>query len=323
MRKGIASLLWILSGEDYRIINQCHKKSRILFGFIGLFVLLIFLLCFVSSYFSFLKIFDNNIIGIPLGLFFAWMLTNIYLLLLYTLAKDVLPNNHNPKARIFSLTLRLALVTFIAVIMSKPLEILIFQNLLEQDIIEFKVNKLEKYTTLTESYYDSEIQKINNTVTGLKTLNSNTSEKELKYYQFLIQQKTNAKSVALKEMERRINHSTYYVQSLIVLINKYPRSWFITLLVILLFLTPALTKNIVAKESMFNKRKRIIHTRMIDSHYLLFKILYEQALQKYSDLDKVKFTYQEKWLNPPYNTNPKKKPKRYQQEDLKTLIYSE
>src|SRR5690606_14731420 len=231
------------------IIKQCHKKAQLLFGSIGLFVLLIFILCFISSYFSFLKIFNNNTIGIPLGLFFAWMLTNIYLLLLYTLAKDVLPNNQNQKARIFSLTLRLALVTFIAIIMSKPLEVLIFQNLIEKDLNEFKIDKLEKYTTLTESYYEIEIQNLENTINGLTELHSDNSEQDLKYYQNLIEQKVGAKNTALMEMERRIDHSTYYVQSLIILTDRYPQSWFITLLVIILFLTPALTKNIVAKES--------------------------------------------------------------------------
>ncbi len=323
MHKRITNFLWILSGEDYRIIKQCHKKAQILFGSIGLFVLLIFLLCFTSSYFSFLKIFDNSTIGIPLGLFFAWMLTNIYLLLLYTLAKDVLPNNHNPKARVLSLTLRLALVTFIAVIMSKPLEILIFQDIIEKDLSEFKIDKLEKYTTLTESYYEREFQNLERTINGLKTVNSDNSEQDLKYYQNLIRQKIDAKNTALTEMERRIDQSTYYVQSLIILTDKYPQSWFITLIVILLFLTPALTKNIVAKESMFNKRKRIIHTQMIDSHYLLFKQLYSNTLQQFADMEKVKFSYQEDYLDPPYNSKPKEKPKQYQQEDLKSIIYSE
>ena len=323
MRKRITNFLWILSGEDYRIIKQCHKKAQILFGSIGLFVFLIFLLCFISSYFSFLKIFDNSTIGIPLGLFFAWMLTNIYLLLLYTLAKDVLPNNHNRKARVFSLTLRLALVTFIAIIMSKPLEVLIFQNMIVKDLSEFKIDKLEKYTTLTESYYESEIQNLENTINGLKKVNSDNSEQDLKYYQNLILHKNNAKRTALIEMERRIDQSTYYVQSLIILTDKYPKSWLITLLVIFLFLTPALTTNIVSKESMFNKRKRFIHTRMIDSHYLVFKQLYSNTLQQFSDMEKIKFSYQENYIDPPYNSKLKEKPIQYQQEDLKTIIYSE
>jgi hypothetical protein len=154
----LKKLLCILSGDDYGFIVRSKMENH--FAWIGLYVLAVFLLCFGSSYFTFIKLFPNYWIGIPIALFFAWMITNIYLLLLYTLSKNVLPHKKHNGTRLFSLILRIAFVSLIAVIVSKPLEALIFAIPINQEISAYKRQKLAEYNRSTEEYFAAETKEI-------------------------------------------------------------------------------------------------------------------------------------------------------------------
>jgi hypothetical protein len=143
-------LFWTLSGDDLSIIEKCKFSTRARFTWIGILVFLVFSICFISCYFAFKQLFQNNYIGIPIGIFFSWMITNIYLLLLYTLTKSSLPYAKSKLTRTISVTIRVFFVIFIAIIISKPIESLLFNNRLNFEIDSFKTKKLAEYTLSTE-----------------------------------------------------------------------------------------------------------------------------------------------------------------------------
>ncbi|MBL0310575.1 MAG: DUF4407 domain-containing protein [Bacteroidetes bacterium] len=162
--------LCTLSGDDYSIISRCSKDLQNRFAAIGGFVLCIFVLCFVSSYFTFKMLFQNYILGIPVSIFFSWMITNIYLLLLYTLTKNVLPHIQNARARMFSVGIRLGFICFIAIIVSKPLEALVFSNQLSSEIATYKQEQIQKYTVITSEYFDAETQQLKTIIEKQKNI---------------------------------------------------------------------------------------------------------------------------------------------------------
>ena len=141
----LRKFFWTLSGDDKNIIAKCNKSTRTRFTGIGVLVAVIFSLCFVSCFLAFTGLIQNFFIGIIIGLFFAWMITNIYLFLLYTLSKTGFPYIPNRNARFISVSIRLIFIAFISIIVSKPIESLAFSKQLTQDIQIFKQKKINHY----------------------------------------------------------------------------------------------------------------------------------------------------------------------------------
>ena len=73
-------------------------------GAIYVFVILIFVGCFISATtFTYSLFNENPLISTPFGVFWALMISIIYLLLLYTITPPILPNN-NKKSRLLEKT---------------------------------------------------------------------------------------------------------------------------------------------------------------------------------------------------------------------------
>lgn len=135
-RKSVHDWLCLLSGEDYTIINDSvvNPKVRVQFGYIGVCVLLIFVVAFYSCWHFIYKLFNENLfIAFPIGIFWGLMITNIYLLLLYTITPSLLKGKERgPKGGItgelkdISLSVfvssgfRVGFVILIAIIVAQP-----------------------------------------------------------------------------------------------------------------------------------------------------------------------------------------------------------
>lgn len=266
-------------------------------------VLAVFVLCFVSSYFTFIKLFPNYWIGIPIALFFAWMITNIYLLLLYTLTKNVLPHKQHAKSRIFSLVLRIAFISLIAVIISKPLEAFVFASALNQEIAQHKQQKLTEYNSATEEYFAGETRELKLMLENPKKLGSDESSVKTEQYRQLLIAKENQKNKLLGEMTNLIEKANFYIYSIVILNTKYPACWLFTLLSVSIFLAPGVLKNLVSENSDYYRLKKEKEVNLVRREYLAFRERYSQTFQ---DLFGVEKTYPEHYLDAPFNTLPKK-----------------
>jgi hypothetical protein len=127
------------------------------FAFIGFFVQAVFILCWLSAALFISHIFDGERwISIPIGIIWALLITNLYLLLLYTISPALLPVAHKKiiiqkgkkkkiivenkkrkisKERLFiiiSFLFRLGLIVFLSVLMSQPINVWLFANNYEE-----------------------------------------------------------------------------------------------------------------------------------------------------------------------------------------------
>jgi hypothetical protein len=295
----LKKFLWTLSGDDLSIIEKCSKPRQMRFAIIGSFVLFIFIMCFISSYFTFTMIFHNYIFGIPASIFFSWMITNIYLLLLYTLTKNVLPHKKSLSSRVISLFLRLGFITFIAIFISKPIEVLLFSNQLPKEIDAYKSEQIEKYTTSTIAYFNDETKDLQGIIRYQKAINADTVSAETIRYSKLNAEKTKS----IENIEKIVNNSNYYIKGIVILNSNYPICWLISAICIFIFLTPALLKRLIEFDSTYYKLKKKIKTNIILEEYAKFKEQYYQLLlQDYNR----NLTYTELYVDPPIQYNSKK-----------------
>lgn len=306
----IIKFFWKLSGDDVNVIDKCDTSTKKRFTVIGILVALIFIMCFISCYFAFTRLLQNLWVGILIGLFFAFMITNIYLFLLHTLSKTGFPYIPNKTARFISVSIRLIFIAFISVIVSKPIESLFFSKKLKQEIQAFKIEKIERYNKKTSNYLDKEINDYKKMLIGNND----------KFYLDLIKDRQQKKKILLSSMEELVNTSNYYIQGIIILNNKFPSSWFITILVLIFFISPTYLKIFLHKDSVFYKTKHNLESNLVQCEYDLFKKRYHQILiQKYG----MNVHYIEHYSDAPFNTKMKIIKRDFlKEDDLLEILYA-
>jgi hypothetical protein len=315
----VKKLLCTLSGDDYTIISRCGSRLQNRFAMIGTFVFVVFGLCFVSSYFTFTQLFQGFLLGIPAALFFAFTITNLYLLLLYTLSKNVLPHRSRIDGKIISIVLRVGFLCFIAIVVSKPLEVLMFSGVLNSEISAYKEKKLEEYTAITSRHFDGEINSLEEMIQKIKDVPTEVGAAEIEKYRLIIEKRERQKRDLILKMKALVNGSNYYVQSIVILNRNYPICWVFTFLIVIVFLIPAYLKNFISATDNYYAFKKEIETRLVQEEYDGFKNIYSELFKARF---KKKKTLTEHFSDAPFNTVPKTDPRNFlKEEDLIAELY--
>lgn len=132
-------LLCTFSGEDNFIIKKCNNSIQFSFALIGAFVIAIFIGCFISAYYFFNSLFQNIFfISFPIGLTWALLVANMYLLLLYTVSPTTLPIKKNKKNKnnflSVSMLFRIIFMSLLAIIIAQPLNVLFLSSTVETSV---------------------------------------------------------------------------------------------------------------------------------------------------------------------------------------------
>lgn len=144
MRK-VKRIYLTLAGEDKELIRRCDGYVQHIFGIIRCLVLLIFIGCCVSAgSFIFFLFQGNKWMAVPVGIVWALLVTNMYLLLLHTVTPTLLPVKNKILARAKSflsvdMLFRLFFMSLLAVIIAQPINVLCLSP--------FALKSLNKYKT--------------------------------------------------------------------------------------------------------------------------------------------------------------------------------
>lgn len=147
------------SGEDDYIIRKCRLQIQFSFALIGLFVLLIFIGCWVSASSFTSELFEGSgkWVSVPLGVLWALLVANMYLLLLYTVSPAILPVARKKVKKgkkgsvaveslerrvesefTASLVFRICFISLLAIIIAQPLNILLLSSFSESSLANYK-----------------------------------------------------------------------------------------------------------------------------------------------------------------------------------------
>jgi ABC-type multidrug transport system fused ATPase/permease subunit len=308
----LSRILCTFSGDDYGIIRKSDRAIQNRFKAIGGFVTVIFALCFISCYFTFTKLFQNYFIGIPIGIFFSYMITNIYLLLLYTLSKNPFPCKTDKAAQLFSISVRVVFICFIAIIVSKPIETILFSMPLEDEIKNYKQEQIDKYKKSTSEYYDAETKNLKLIIKKQKNLYDNAETSQIGNYEKLLKKKELQKDELIASMIKLVSNSNYYIQSIVILNTKYRTCWLITLFTMFVFLFPAYLKNFLGEQSFYYETKRTIENRLVKEEYASFKARYNLLFQEHLNQN---IQFSEPFIDAPFNTIRKRDEREFLKED--------
>ena len=190
------------SGASIDIINKCPEFERIKYSSIGATILFTSILAFISSFYGLSQIFNSYFLVLPLAVFWG--------LIIFNLDRYIVQSLRSGDSKFQNLIIsipRLILAILVAVIISKPLEVKLFddeinaylaqQNIdriytteeeYKSDILSLKEQKskyessFEEKLKLREKYYEDYRCECNGTCgTGLKGRGKECEERKLKY----------------------------------------------------------------------------------------------------------------------------------------------
>lgn len=152
------------SGADTDILSTCSNGERNKYAGIGATVFFTAVMAFIASGYALYTVFDNVYTAIFFGLIWGLLIFNLDRYIVSTIKK-----RDNTKSELFQAAPRIILAIIIAIVISKPLEMKIFEKEINQVLLEEKnVMTLENKEQLALQYTPT-IEALNQDISNLKS----------------------------------------------------------------------------------------------------------------------------------------------------------
>ncbi|MBD0823690.1 DUF4407 domain-containing protein [Aestuariibaculum marinum] len=153
----------ICSGADTDILNSCSKGEQNKYAGIGATVFFTALMAFIAASYALHTVFDNYYTSVFFGLIWGLLIFNLDRYIVSTIKKT-----GNFADEVIQATPRIILAVIIAVVISKPLELKIFEKEIDRVLLEQK----NEYTLANKNQiaeqYTPQIQKLEQSIANLQ-----------------------------------------------------------------------------------------------------------------------------------------------------------
>lgn len=160
------------SGVDTTIINDCSDGEQNKYVGIGATVFFTAVMAFIASSYALFTVFDNYFIAAFFGIIWGLLIFNLDRFIVSTIKK-----RDNKWKELAQATPRIILAIIIAVVISKPLELKLFEKEINQVLLEKKNQMTLDNKAQIAKQYTPEIEQINKDIANLKNEIA-TKEKE-------------------------------------------------------------------------------------------------------------------------------------------------
>lgn len=161
----------LCSGADKDILKNCSNGEQNKYAGIGATVFFTAVMAFFAGSYALFTVFDNTYIAVGFGLIWGLLIFNLDRYIVSTIKKS-----DQKFKEILQATPRLLLAIIIAVVISKPLEIKLFEKEINQVLLSKKNELTLANKNQIATQFSHEIDKLESEI---KTLKKEISEKEL------------------------------------------------------------------------------------------------------------------------------------------------
>ncbi|WP_090120086.1 DUF4407 domain-containing protein [Lutibacter oricola] len=159
----LKQFFWMCSGADTTILKNSSIAEQNKFAGIGGTVFFTAVMAFIASAYALYTVFDNYYTAIFFGLIWALLIFNLDRFIVSTIKK-----NDSKWKEFIQAAPRLVLAIIIAVVISKPLELKIFEKEINQVLLTQKNDLTLANKTQIATQFTPEIEKINSEINALK-----------------------------------------------------------------------------------------------------------------------------------------------------------
>ena len=169
----IKNFFILCSGADKTIVSNCSNGEQNKYAGIGATVFFTAVMAFIASSYALFTVFDNVYIAVFFGLIWGLLIFNLDRFIVATIKKRGVFLDEFIQA-----TPRIALAVIIAIVISKPLEIKIFEKEILTVLLQEKNEMAMKNKKQIAAYYQSDVAKYKAALDSLKA-NITSKEKEV------------------------------------------------------------------------------------------------------------------------------------------------
>lgn len=318
MKSILTQYFWRLAVYDPSLLATCPKPEKRLALVTGVSLLALFMLILCSSFYLNLLLFNAYYLALIVGGLIAFTLINLYRFLLSSLLSYRFPEIRGQSIPYFPWAIRLSYLVCLVLIIAKPVELYVFKNQLEEDLISHRIKMESAFKLHISTQLGKERSNLENEFRKVELYlkedpgndfynNRKNSLKER------LQLLDNREKELLVSFIRQNEKATYFIPRLRFLFRRYPVSWLITLTTFLLFILPVFLEIKRKKISKYQLSCDDLDLTLILSHYQRF-------LGSYRAIFKQKFgatiDYVENYKNAPLNTIPKRSQPVIRDKDL-------
>jgi len=253
------------------------------------------------------------VIGVVIGLFFGLLILNLYRLFF-----SIISTRYRPKSNFVQIAIsiikRAYILIILAAFVSKSLETQILSRSLNKHLSNWKYELVENYKNTLDANIDSERQEV------LADFRRKLSDDQLfdrdpevnrKEYEAerdaLLQDIEASIEIRIHSIENEIRRSNFFITRIRFLAEGMPASWFITALMVVLFVYPVY---IFLFDPLFIEyaRSSEAHNRdKVISEHTSFVVEYNKLFDKFGEKT---ILWEELYVDPPFNSL--KKPREYE-----------
>jgi len=158
----LKKFLLFCSGVDQNILEKCPSDANKYAG-IGATVLFTGILAFFSAGYALFTVFDSWLAAVAFGLVWGLMIFNLDRYIVLSM------KCYGSRWRDFGVALpRLVLAVFLAIVISKPLELKIFDKEIDAQLIQMEQEVFKKQEDLVKARYESQIADYQSQIASLK-----------------------------------------------------------------------------------------------------------------------------------------------------------
>ncbi|MBT8186468.1 MAG: DUF4407 domain-containing protein [Croceitalea sp.] len=151
------------SGADTDILQTCSKGERNKYAGIGATVFFTAVMAFIASGYALFTVFDNILVSIFFGLIWGLLIFNLDRYIVSTIKK-----RDSIKSELLQAAPRIILAIIIAIVISKPLEMKIFEKEINQVLLEEKNSMTLANKEQLAFQYTPTIEALNTDIANLK-----------------------------------------------------------------------------------------------------------------------------------------------------------
>ncbi|MCG2612739.1 DUF4407 domain-containing protein [Terrimonas sp. NA20] len=296
-------ILTQLIGGDYPLLMRSSGSVLLKHYLAAVCLLVVTIISIVSIFYGVDLLFHVWYLEVFLSVFIALLFGCIYIFLLNTFSKSVKPKgNGNWNG---SNVIRFGFVLFMAFLISKPIEVWLYQPALQPPVEKYKRVLLKRYERKLDTLFTNDQKNLQNAIKRFEQqqvlFKSEGMSAQIAILQIELNELQGKKNTYIDLAQKRINRSSYLLYQ-VQLISSTWQSWVICLIMTALFLLPAYLIYSISGNDAYYKMKKEREQRMIIQAHENFVLMYKQIFLKKWRLRAEVYSV---FADPPFNTTKK------------------
>lgn len=287
-----------LTGGDYQLLLKSGEEVIRKHYYASLSLLAVMLTSAVSVFYATDLLFHFWQAEIFLALFITALFACIYIFLLTTLSKFT---REGKKWKLSNLV-RLGFVLFMAFLISKPVEVLVFSASIKPQVEVYKQRLYKSYEEKLNTLFSSDLEQLQEKQNLLEArfqlYPSNEEQEQIKQLQTQLTGLLNSKGTNLQLAVTRIAKSDFLLFRIQQIVRQ-PLAWIVCAGIILLFFLPGYFIYSIKGESPFYQLKEEAARSIIQADYQLFEEKYSSIFLHKWNVQTTPYTVYE---DPPFNS---------------------